>query len=241
MKNISCVLTCYNEEKRVAKAVSDYVNAINAAETIDKFEMIIIDDGSKDGTGRVIKELAQKYSWVRPLYHQKNLGIGSAYKHGLTLCNYEYVMLGFGDAPNLAQDLRTFFASIGKADFLMTYVVNLNQIHPPGRYLLSRTFTFILNMLSRQKIKYYNGVAIYRCQDLKSLKIFSSRFAVHAEIAIKLLLHGKTYLEVGMRQNYRGEKSSALKPKSIYAVGKTLLHLGFFWLFPREREYVIKK
>ena len=79
-KSLSIFLPAYNEEENVKQSV---ITALNVAKKItDDFEVIVIDDGSNDKTGKIIDELGKKYSKFRPI-HQKNQGYGGAVWSGI--------------------------------------------------------------------------------------------------------------------------------------------------------------
>ncbi|MCL5795740.1 MAG: glycosyltransferase family 2 protein [Patescibacteria group bacterium] len=78
--SLSIFFPAYNEEKNIQQAV---FGALKVAENItDDFEIIVVDDGSKDKTGEIIDNLAKKYPRVKPI-HQKNQGYGGAVWTGI--------------------------------------------------------------------------------------------------------------------------------------------------------------
>ena len=73
----------------------------------DRFEIIIVDDGSPDRSGQICDELADEYpDVIRVIHHQENLGYGAAIRSGLAACNYDWICMIDGDNEYDVTDLR---------------------------------------------------------------------------------------------------------------------------------------
>jgi glycosyltransferase involved in cell wall biosynthesis len=83
---ISIVMASYNYEKYIAEAIESVLN-----QTVSNFELIIIDDASKDNSKEIIKEYAKKDDRVFYLLHEKNKGLYETSNEGLSLCRGEYI------------------------------------------------------------------------------------------------------------------------------------------------------
>ncbi len=96
---ISVIIPAYNVEGLLEKCVKSVVSQDYPGELL---EIIVVDDGSTDGTGKLLDELAVRYSNVTAV-HQKNGGSSSARNHGLKLATGEYV--GFVDSDDYVSTL----------------------------------------------------------------------------------------------------------------------------------------
>lgn len=94
--NISAVFPAYNEEKNLEELIIRVDQALKKYFTI--YEIIVVDDGSKDNSVNVLKKLQKKYSHLVIIVNEKNLGYGSALKKGLCAARYELIF--FSDADN---------------------------------------------------------------------------------------------------------------------------------------------
>ena len=95
MTSISAVLPAYNEEALIgqtAKAVADVL-----AEVADDYEVIVVNDGSRDRTRAVVEELAAANPRVRCVTHEVNRGYGEALKTGFSAATKDYIFLTDGD------------------------------------------------------------------------------------------------------------------------------------------------
>ena len=88
MKKISIVIPAYNEEKRIPKSLEEIKRYMDAHLDFE-FEVIVVDDGSKDNTIDVVK----KYDWIRLLTHTPNKGKGYSLREGVGCANGDYIYL----------------------------------------------------------------------------------------------------------------------------------------------------
>lgn len=222
-KSMSLIVPALNEEGVVSRVLEDIY--IEAGMSFNNFEMIVIDDGSTDSTGVLMDAFAAGKSNVSVVHNETNIGLGAAFKLGLSLANNHYVMLLCGDGGLPAKSLPKIFASVGKADLVIPYMRNLKKIKTPSRYVLSRTYVFLLNSLFGYRLNYYNGLPVYPKLLLDSINVTSSGFGFQGEILIKLLKSGCTYLQVEVDGAEETGNSHALKIKNVFSVGMTFLHL----------------
>lgn len=220
---ISFIVPALNEEAVIAGTISDLLAA--ARGRFDEFEVILIDDGSADGTGRIMDSLAATHQCLSVLHNEANQGLGAAYRRGVDAVRFEYVMMVCGDGSLPAPSLAAIFGAIGQADIVVPYHPNLKQIKTPLRFSISRCYTLLLNLLFGQKLHYYNGLSIHRTDLLRQIDLTSNGFAFQSEILTKLLKAGCSYVEVGVPTIDLTDNSSALKLRNIIDVMKTMMVL----------------
>jgi glycosyltransferase len=93
---VSVIVPVFNEEKRLMRCVASL-----RSQTYEKIEILLVDDGSTDATGRIADELARKYGQIR-VFHTKNQGQGLAKNIGLEHAAGEYI--GFVDADDFIEN-----------------------------------------------------------------------------------------------------------------------------------------
>jgi len=109
LKELSVFFPCYNEEKNLENTIEKSMPIIK--EIADKWEIIIINDGSKDKTGQISSKIAQKHpNQVHIVTHTPNRGYGAAFKSGIYTAQYQWIaftdadgQFDFNDIKNLIQ------------------------------------------------------------------------------------------------------------------------------------------
>jgi dolichol-phosphate mannosyltransferase len=222
-KATSFIVPALNEEG----VVEEVVRAISA--TVDRhmgtYEIILIDDGSTDRTGGIMDRLAFELPHMRVLHNRPNIGLGSSYRRGVAEAKLDYVMMLCGDGGVPAASLPPIIEKIGTADIVVPYMTNLKQIKTPMRYLISRSYTNLLNLLSGKRLHYYNGLPVHRRALLNQITMTSSGFGFQGEILVKLLKSGCTYVEVPVSGAEATNKTSIFRLRNVFSVTGTLFKL----------------
>ncbi len=119
MTSLSIVIPAYNEETNVA-ATLDAVSAV-APRVSEEYEIIVVNDGSTDGTGDAVRQAAQRIPHLRPLEHYPNRGYGGALRAGFAAARGELVALFPADGQFLFDEIDLFMAMIPAADLVCGY------------------------------------------------------------------------------------------------------------------------
>ena len=220
---ISFIVPALNEEKNVERTVSQ-ISAASEGRVAD-YEIVLINDGSTDRTGQIMDELARRDPRIRVFHNEQNLGLGRTYRRGVDVARFEYVMGVWGDNPMPTASLACILDHVGEADLVVSYVTNFRQVKSLPRYIGSRGYTILLNLLFNMRLNYFNGYAVHRAELLRAINITSTGFGYQAEIIVKLHKLGHSYVEVGVESVYETTPSAALRIKNLVTVAKTIIHL----------------
>ena len=188
---LSIYVPCFNEENNIANTL----NKIKEAVQHISYEVLIVDDASKDKTIDMVEKFKKDNPDINiKIFHNKNnQGIG--FNHRVTAYKAigKYYMMIAGDAPEPSAEIKKVVNNIGKADMVLPYLVDKRGFF---RRILSRAFVFLINLITMNNIKYYNGPVI--CL-LKNVKLYSGRrsgYGYSAELITAQLKERKTYIEV---------------------------------------------
>lgn len=119
LPELSVFFPFWNEEKNITKVVEDALPIIK--EVAGEWEILMIDDGSSDGTNEEAKKLARKYRNVKLISHQPNRGYGAALKSGLTNSRYKYIVFTDGDRQFDFSEVSKFIENIKDSDIVIGY------------------------------------------------------------------------------------------------------------------------
>jgi glycosyltransferase involved in cell wall biosynthesis len=220
--SISFVIPALNEETNISAAVREAVAAMG--DRFENYELLLFDDGSTDRTGAIMDELvAADPQHIRVTHNASPRNLGGVYKQGIERARMDYILMVPGDNENPGHALQAPFDAIGQADIVLPYPEN-SAVRGVARHVVSRLYVGLLNLLFGLRIRYYNGTVIHRTANLKGLPVKTSSFAYQAEILIKLLCAGKSFVEVAVRIDppKEGRRSRAFRWKNMVQVGRTL-------------------
>jgi dolichol-phosphate mannosyltransferase len=221
--SISFVVPALNEEKVVESVIREIWSVVDSQ--VSTYEIVLIDDGSTDRTGDIMERLAQELPHMRVVHNKPNIGLGASYQRGVREARLDYVMMLCGDGGVPASSLPPVLEKVGSADIVIPYMTNLRQIKTPSRYLISRFYTNLLNLISGHRLHYYNGLPVHRRRLLNAVKMTSSGFGFQGEILVKLLKSGYSYVQVPTLGAEATNKTSVFRIKNLFSVTKTLLGL----------------
>lgn len=114
MENImlTIIIPAYNEEKSILA----YLPEVIAFCKQNKFELIIVNDGSKDKTLEVLKELSDTENFIKIIHHKVNKGYGGAIKSGIQNATTKYVVTIDADGQHLLEDVKNLYNEIIEKD-----------------------------------------------------------------------------------------------------------------------------
>ena len=147
MKKVSLIVPCYNEEEALPlfyDAVSNVMNSINY-----DYELLFIDDGSKDRTLSILKELSQKDSHVTYIGFSRNFGKESAMYAGFCNAHGDYVAVMDADMQDPPDLLPKMLDILENQDYDSVATRRVNRDgEPPIRSWFARRFYKIINKIS---------------------------------------------------------------------------------------------
>ncbi len=199
MNKISFIFPVYNEEKRLNN-IYYFINWVKSKK-IKKFEILIISNGSTDGTNEILKKLSKKNKYLK-FFHIQNASRGAAIKLGIKKSKYD---LNAICAIDNAWDLNFYakaFKIIKNSDFNLIYgpKTHLNsKIKRPGiRKIISIICSFYLQILFGNKIDQDTQcIKFFNKKKIKITKFLSNRNLFHdAEFFILTKLYKVDYLSI---------------------------------------------
>jgi glycosyltransferase involved in cell wall biosynthesis len=119
MASISLVLPAYNEADNIEPMVAEAVPALEA--NANDYEILVVDDGSADGTAAVTRRVMETNPHVRLIQHEVNQGFGAAVFSGFVQAGKEWIFYTDADRQFVLSELERFVPFTDKADLIAGY------------------------------------------------------------------------------------------------------------------------
>jgi glycosyltransferase involved in cell wall biosynthesis len=225
---LSILMPVYNERELVARAITEVVQAARNTD----FELIVVDDGSTDGTGQILRET----SWderVRLFEHPVNRGKGAAVRTALAHARGEYATTFDGDLECDPADLDRLMAPLrdDRADASFGVRSFRGDTHQVALYrvLGNKVVTLACNLLLDIRLHDVTSCQkMMRTELLRSLPLRATGFGIESEITVRLVQRGTRIVEVPV--HYRPRSMAEGKKLSVFdgfTVIATLLRCRF--------------
>ena len=220
--DITFFVPCYNEEKNIVKTLENIINAVGNI----KYEILVCDDGSKDNTKEIVKNYINRKKKNIILHeNDKNLGIGFSYFKYSLEAKGEYYMLVNGDNVEPSVTIKKIVDEKGKADIIIPYF-GTGDRRTLIRKFISYLFTFVINLISFNSIKYYNGPVLHKTKNVKLYRSKTYGYGYQAELITTLLMEDKSYLQVQVINTDRQwGTSKAFSITNILSILNTILSI----------------
>lgn len=224
---LTVMIPCLNEATTIGPTVEE---VLGVAESLPMpVEILMIDDGSDDGTGAVMQSLVDADPRCRLISHQTRKGVGFSVIEALDQIREGSWVTGIpGDGEFRFQSILAFVEERHRYDLMLGYYGN-PVIRTTDRRLASSSFNRLMQLLYGYSFRYLNGMKLYRLEVFKGIPVVSSGHAFMAELVAKAILRDPD-LRVGeVPFHARGRSvgvSRAFEPKSILAAIRET-HAGY--------------
>jgi len=171
---ISAVMPAYNEEANLEQSVSRMAEALVASAR--GFEIIVVDDGSQDGTAALLERLKGAHPHLRVVRHPVNRGYGAALRSGFDAARFGWIFVMDADNQFDPADVESLLACAADADIVAGY--RKHRRDPPLRRLNAWAFFTMVRLLFGRLVRDVNCAFKLIRRDL------IARMALHSEGAL---------------------------------------------------------
>ena len=210
---LSIIVPVRNESENL-KDVFDYYTK-NVKDF--KYEVLIVNDFSKDDTLNVARELQQKYKNFKILDNKKK-GLGGAINLGIEKAEGDYIAIMMADQSDDINDLKKYFQMISSENLdavLGSRFLNNSKVenYPIRKLILNRIFNLIVSFIFWNKYNdYTNAFKIYKKKALvEILPLISESFNIFLEIPLKIISRNYKYKIISI--NWMGREKGKSKFK----------------------------
>jgi glycosyltransferase involved in cell wall biosynthesis len=208
LSSLTVVLPCHDEEDNVAQAVREASAA--ARDAAHDYEIVVVDDGSTDGTRRLAAACAAEDGHVRLLLHEVNRGYGGALRTGIAAARCDWILLTDADLQFDLGELRDFVGPSRDHDLLVGY--RLARMDPMMRRLNAYAWNRLVDRIFDLRVRDVDCAFKLIRRDLaQRLRLTADGAMISTELVARAALAGARVAEFGVHHRPRtaGRQSGA--------------------------------
>ena len=232
---LSWFFPAHNEEANLRGLVDEALATLPSLAAT--FEVVIVDDGSRDATPRIADELAAADPRVRAVHHPRNLGYGAALRTGFGAARHDLIAFTDGDRQFRVADIGRLTARFtqGGADVVVGY--RIKRADPLVRTLYAKAYRLANRIFFGLRVTDVDcACKLFRRDALRGINVESGGAFFSAELLIKLRASGRSVVEVGVPHYPRTAGSpTGAKPQVVFRAMRDFWRLRLrLWAAPRR-------
>lgn len=221
--SISAFFPAHNEVDNIGPLTEKTVAALS--ELVDDFEVLIINDGSSDGTRQLADQLAGRIPQVRAIHHEVNRGYGGAVKTGLASATKDWVFFTDGDGQFDVSEIASLVEHTPDHDAVVGY--RIDRQDPAHRKLFARCWGTLIRFLFGFQVRDLDcAFKLFRRKYFDGVELKAEGAVISVEFFSILTRNGARIKQVGVHHYPRtaGEQSGG-SPKVVLRAFKELMLL----------------
>jgi glycosyltransferase involved in cell wall biosynthesis len=222
---LSLFFPCYNDAGTIASMVA--MGDLTARDLTDRYEVIIIDDGSSDHSRAILKSLESRYPRLRLIFHEQNRGYGGALRSGFSNARGEWVFYTDGDYQYDVDDLRLLWQKAASGvDIVNAFKIKRHD--PIYRVWIGLMYQHFIHIAFGLKIRDVDcDFRLIRQRALAKFELKEDTGCICVELVKKLQETGARFEEVGIKHMFRAYGSSQFF--NFKRIWRTLTKLTRLW------------
>lgn len=221
---LSLFYPMYNEEANIEEAVARALSVL--PRYCERFEIIVVNDGSLDRTGEIARALEARFPEVRAMHHPENRGYGAALRSGIQAARMPWIFYTDGDLQFDLEELPKLLTLRDRYEIVSGY--RIDRKDPAHRKWNAAIFNLAVRVLFRVPGRDVDcAFKLYRAETVQSLPLRSNGAMIDVEIYARARRSGARIAEVPVRHfaRLRGEQSGA----RLSVVARALRELFRLW------------
>lgn len=197
--DISVVIPLYNEEESL-KELNDWIERVMTSNHFS-FEIIYVDDGSNDGSWKVIETLSKNHTYIKALKFRRNYGKSAALNEGFKIAEGEVVITMDSDLQDSPDEIPELYKMVKEDGFDMVSGWKKKRYDPFLKNVTSKFYNLTTRILSGIKLHDFNcGLKAYKLEVVKSIEVYGemhryipviAKWAGFRKIGEKVVKHQK--------------------------------------------------
>lgn len=212
VKSLAISIPAFNEAEALPGVIEE------ARRTLDELgiegEILVIDDGSTDATGRIAADWAARDPRVKVLRHEKNLGFGTTIKEVYTVPSKQWVFCVPGDGQIPVAEVKRLLPYVDDSPFILGW--RKRRADPWPRKVQAGVYNALISLVMGQRVHDVDSVALARKDLVEKVSLNSRSVFLHAELALKIRQTGADILEIPIEhRERRGGNARGARPGTI--------------------------
>ncbi|HQX63245.1 MAG TPA: glycosyltransferase family 2 protein [Thermomicrobiales bacterium] len=220
-RKLSLVLPAHNEAENIEAVVRRALEVL--PQVVSDFEIIVVDDGSRDETAEIVDRLATEEPRVRAVHHEVNRGYGAALTSGFTAATGDAVMFMDSDRQFDIADIRALLPYVPHYNVVAGY--RIKRRDPFYRIIFAKIFGLSVWVLFGFRMRDIDcAFKVFHAEFLKGIELTTPGALINTELLIRMRQRGATIAQVGVQHYPRpAGESSGGSPKVVFrAMGETV-------------------
>ncbi len=230
---LSVIIPCYNEKQTIGAILKKVIQSLQNYKFLN-YEILIIDDHSKDGTDKILKDLSQEEK-INVYFHERNLGKGAAIQTALQYVTGDLIIIQDADLEYDPFDynklLLPFFETNADVVYGSRFLGGGKyvRIHFFWHYIANKILTFICNLFINLNLTdMETGYKVFKTEALKNISLKEKTFSFEPEVTIKLSKKKYKFFEVPITYNGRSyQEGKKIGLKDAFIALKTIILYSF--------------
>ena len=226
---LSVIIPCYNEKNTIQEILNRVDKSLKNNEFL-KYEILIVDDFSNDGTKEILKNLSNNGK-IQTYFHDTNLGKGAAIQTALKYITGDIIIIQDADLEYDPFDYNKLLVPFFETNADIVYGSRFLgggkyvRIHFFWHYLANKILTFLCNLFINLNLTdMETGYKVFKASALKSINLKEKSFAFEPEVTIKLARKSYKFFEVPITYNGRSyEEGKKIGLKDAFIALKTII------------------
>lgn len=222
--SLSIFFPCYNDAGTIGTLVVEADSV--AKELTGDYEILVIDDGSRDHSRFILSELAKKYDKLRLIFHETNRGYGGALQSGFNNAKKDWLFYTDGDGQYDVDELRNLVSAVrDNVDVINGYKIQRND--PIHRIIIGSLYVVFMRMLFQFRIKDVDcDFRLMRTRVFREIELKHNSGVICLELVKKLERRGFRFAEVPVHHYHRIHgKSQFFNFKRLLSTGVNIFKL----------------
>ena len=232
--SLSVVMPAHNEEVAIVGTMRSVIDAVSL--WTENFEIIVVNDGSKDQTRTLLEEIAAAEPRVRVINHEVNKGYGAALVSGFEAAGKDLVFFMDSDGQFDICDLERFFPLIGQYDAVLGYRIDRQDTQL--RKLNALGWKWLVQSMFKLRVRDIDcAFKLYKAEFFQHNQLETRGAMINTEMLYKFTREGYTYTEVGVQHLPRhGGRATGAKLSVIARAFRELFFYAQKWHHEEQQQ-----